>query len=225
MIPIRDHTKINTVPIINYTLIGINVLVFLYMLFLPENILQSFISVYAFIPSQFFHGQHIESIITSMFLHGGFGHIIGNMLFLHIFGDNLEDTLGHIKFLGYYLLCGIGGTVLQTLVDPISTIPNLGASGAIAGLMGGYLLLFPKNKIEVLFPIGLFFTRINIPAQFMVGYWILGQFLMGAGSLGITSQGGVAYFAHIGGFITGIFLLWKYNKQRKKTDLELLGYY
>ncbi len=216
MIPLRDHNPSGRMPIITYLLIGLNVLVFLYTLTLPEDLLMKFIDQYAIIPALVSQGQNLFSLISSMFLHGGFGHIIGNMLFLNIFGDNLEDKLGHIKYLLYYLICGLGASALQIIISPNSTIPNLGASGAIAGIMGGYLVLFPRQRIDILFSLGWSLRRTTVPAYFMLFYWFIAQLFSGAGSLVYSDEtmGGVAYFAHVGGFITGWLLIKLLPKKR-----------
>jgi len=216
MIPLRDHNPSGRMPIITYLLIGLNVLVFLYTLTLPEDLLMKFIDQYAIIPALVSQGQNLFSLISSMFLHGGFGHIIGNMLFLNIFGDNLEDKLGHIKYLLYYLICGLGASALQIIISPNSTIPNLGASGAIAGVMGGYLVLFPRQRIDILFSLGWSLRRTTVPAYFMLFYWFIAQLFSGAGSLVYSDEtmGGVAYFAHVGGFITGWLLIKLLPKKR-----------
>lgn len=220
MIPIRDHNPSGKTPIVTYFLIAINVLIFGYMFMLPENLLMEFINQYAVIPQLIISGKNLFSLITSMFLHGGWGHLIGNMLFLNIFGDNLEDTLGYFKYLLYYLICGLGASFLQILTSPYSTIPNLGASGAIAGVMGGYLILFPHHKVDVLFSFGYTLRKASVPAYFMLFYWFLAQLFYGVGSLAFMDEvmGGVAYFAHIGGFLTGLILIKllcpKIKKQR-----------
>jgi len=162
------------------------------------------------------HGQALQTLFTSMFLHGGIGHILGNMMFLNIFGDNLEDRLGHIKYLIFYLLCGLAASALQIIIDPGSQIPNLGASGAIAGLMGGYLVLFPTHKIDVLIPFFGFFNRSTVPAFTMLFYWIFFQFLSGFGQLGTAESGGIAYFAHIGGFLAGIVMVIIFSIFRRR---------
>jgi len=145
------------------------------------------------------------SVVTSMFVHGGFLHFAGNMLYLWIFGDNVEDRLGHTKYLIFYLLCGIAATFAQVLVDPRSNIPNLGASGAIAGVLGAYLLMFPRGGVRVLMGRGI----INMPALIVIGFWALLQFVSGFGAIATTEQtagGGVAYMAHVGGFVAGLVL-------------------
>ena len=183
MIPLRDHNPSGSTPFITYLLMAINILVFGYMFLLPENLLMGFIDQYAIIPGLIVKGQNLFSLISSMFLHGGIGHIIGNMLFLNIFGDNLEDRLGHIKYLLYYFVCGLGASALQILINPASAIPNLGASGAIAGIMGGYLVLFPRQRIDILFAFGWVLRRVTVPAYFMLFYWFIFQLFSGAGSL------------------------------------------
>jgi len=209
MIPIRDHNPSGRFPFINYLLIGINILVFIYTLILPEQMLTAFIDKYAIIPALVVKGQHLFSLISSMFLHGGIGHILGNMLFLNIFGDNLEDRLGHLKYLLFYLICGLAAAGLQILVDPSSIVPNLGASGAIAGIMGGYLVLFPRHKIDILFSLGWSLRQTTVPAYFMLFYWFVAQLFTGVGSLAYHDEmmGGVAYFAHVGGFLAGWILI------------------
>ncbi|HUV46823.1 MAG TPA: rhomboid family intramembrane serine protease [Candidatus Bathyarchaeia archaeon] len=209
MIPIRDHNPSGSFPFINYFLIGINVLVFIYTLTLSEQMLMAFFEKYAIIPALVIKGQHLFSLVSAMFLHGGIGHILGNMLFLNIFGDNLEDRLGHLKYLFFYLICGLAAAVLQIFVDPSSTVPNLGASGAIAGIMGGYLVLFPRNKIDILFSFGWSLRQTTVPAYFMLFYWFVAQLFTGVGSLAYQGEmmGGVAYFAHIGGFLAGWILV------------------
>ncbi|MEA2020296.1 MAG: rhomboid family intramembrane serine protease [Patescibacteria group bacterium] len=202
MIPIRDNNPSATTPYITRALIVVNVLVFIYTLLLPYSELQALFSLYALIPSRISAGENLYSVFTAMFLHAGVGHVFGNMLFLWIFGNNVEDTLGHFKFLLFYFVCGLLGFLLQYFIDPYTSIPMLGASGAIAGVLGSYLVLYPYARIEILIPFYFTFSRGTVPARFMLVYWILFQFLHGLGSLGV-SGGGVAYFAHIGGFATG----------------------
>ncbi len=213
MIPIRDHNPSGRFPVITYLLISLNVLVAFYMLGLSPAGLEEFIYQYSIIPAEIISGQNLVSIFTSMFLHGGFGHLLSNMLFLHIFGDNLEDILGHFKFLIFYFFCGLAGAVLQIIFMSNSQVPMLGASGAISGVMGGYLVLFPKRKIDVLFIFGFFIRKITLPAYFMLFYWFAYQFLFGLTSLATMSSnmGGVAFFAHVGGFAAG-WLLTKFKK-------------
>jgi membrane associated rhomboid family serine protease len=214
MIPIRDHAPSGRFPFITYTIIGINIWVFFQMFTQSEAGLMNFIRDYALYPYLVVQGQQLHTLITSMFLHGGIAHILGNMLFLYIFGDNLEDRLGHIKFLGWYLMCGLAGSLLQIAVNPASTIPNVGASGAIAGVMGGYLILFPRSRIDILIPLGILLHKATVPAFTMLFYWFIVQLFSGAGSLAAVdeSMGGVAYFAHIGGFLAGFLSLLPFKK-------------
>src|SRR3989338_87274 len=211
MIPIKDHTPSGRFPYVTYGIIGANVAVFAYMLSLGSG-LEAFVGRYAVTPYDITRGVNVVSLFTSLFLHGGFAHIIGNMLFLNIFGDNLEDRLGHVKYLMFYLTAGIAGSAFQIVMGPASTIPMLGASGAIAGVMGGYLVLFPHERIDVLWTWGFMLSRETVPARMMLLYWIFFQLLSGLGSLGIAG-GGVAFFAHIGGFAFGLgtIKLWRRN--------------
>ena len=207
MIPLRDHNKSNTFPFVTYALMAINIAVYMYMyFFLGERSFDRFIETWAMQPSEIVVGASLVTLITSVFVHGGFLHLAGNMLFLNIFGDNLEDTLGHVKYLIYYLAAGLGASILQIVVDPASRIPNLGASGAIAGLMGGYLILFPKHRVDVLLPVFGWLQEASVPAYTMLFYWFVLQLFSGAGSLG-AAGGGIAYFAHVGGFVTGVILI------------------
>lgn len=219
MIPIRDHNPSGKTPFVTYLLIAVNSLVFAYMFFLPENLLENFINNYALVPALVTQGQNLISLFTSIFMHGSLGHIFGNMLFLNIFGDNLEDTLGHIGYLLFYLVCGLGASGLQILVGPSSTIPNIGASGAIAGVMGGYLVLFPRHEVDVLFAFGWVLRRVRLPAYTMLFYWFLAQLLYGVGSLGFPQMGGIAFFAHVGGFVVGFLLIWLFRRVRKTKVL------
>lgn len=200
MIPLSDDNSTRkTVPVVTYGLIALNILIFLLELAGGE----SFIVKWAFVPSRFIADpfSNIPTIFTSMFMHGGWGHLIGNMLYLWIFGDNVEDLFGKPKFLFFYLLCGIAATFSQFIFTTGSTVPNLGASGAIAGVLGAYLLFLPQSKINVL----LGRSVIQMPALIVIGFWFLLQFFSGVGSLYTTQdEGGVAYMAHIGGFLAGI---------------------
>lgn len=217
MIPLRDHNPSTTTPWVTYLLLVANILVFFNMMGMSEGELENFIYTYAVIPKIVSAGAAYLTIFTAMFLHGSLGHLFGNMIFLHIFGDNLEDTFGHFKYLLFYILCGVAATLLQVAIDPLSDIPNLGASGAIAGLMGGYLTLFPRHKIDILLPLGGFLQTATVPAMTMLLYWIGAQFLGSFGQLAAPDTGGVAYFAHIGGFIAGVVItyLLRPNKQTR----------
>lgn len=202
MIPIGDDNGSNrTVPLVSYVLIAINVLVFLVEL----NSGDAFIIKWAFIPSRFTANPVGESmtLFSSMFMHAGWLHLGGNMLYLWIFGDNVEDRFGHAKFIIFYLLCGIAATFAQMAFSLGSDIPNLGASGAIAGVLGAYILMFPHRKVSVL--LGRVVTQ--MPALIVLGFWFVLQFFSGIGSIAQSSEtGGVAYLAHIGGFVAGIVM-------------------
>lgn len=208
MFPIRDHNPSHKIPFFTILIIIINALVFLWEITSPN--LDEFIKFYALVPAQinFLQFETLTSFITSMFLHGGWLHIISNMWFLWIFGDNVEANLGHIKYIIFYLISGIAAAFIQYLIDPASTIPVLGASGAIAGVLGGYLVLFPHAKIETFVTFGFYLSRLNVPASIMLFYWFITQLFSGIGSVavGIHNQGGVAFFAHIGGFAAGYLI-------------------
>jgi membrane associated rhomboid family serine protease len=206
MIPLRDTIPSRTTPVVTVLIIVANVFVFLYMLSLDPYTQNHFIRQYAVVPARL----HLSALVTSMFLHGGWMHIIGNMWFLWVYGDNVEDSLGHGKYLLFYLLCGVIAAVTQYAISPDSQVPTLGASGAIAGVMGAYLIKFPHSRILTLIPIIVFWTTIEIPAVIILVYWFILQFFSGIGSIGYaqSSQGaGVAFFAHVGGFIAGMILV------------------
>ena len=210
MFPFRDHNPSNRVPYVAYALIAINVLIYVSYGFLPEHEVYRVFDTWAMVPAEVYAGEELHTLMTCMFMHGGWMHLAGNMLFLWVFGDNLEDYLGHVGFLVFYLLCGLVASAAQIAVDPISEIPNVGASGAIAGLMGGYLLLFPKARVDVLFIIVIIIKVVPLSAWIVLGGWMALQVVMGVAQWGVEG-GGVAYFAHIGGFvagIAGIALLW-----------------
>src|SRR5688572_6834227 len=192
MIPISDVIPSRTVPVVTIGLIVINVLVFLYEQMLPEPLLQQFVATYALIPAWF----SIPALFTSQFLHGGWMHIIANMLYLWIFGDNVEDRLGHGRYLLFYLGAGAAAAILQTLFDPFSNVPMVGASGAIAGVMGAYFVLYPYSRVLTAVFLIIFFDIVEIPAVFFLGLWFLLQLLSGVGSLAMSSTGGgIAFWA------------------------------
>ncbi|MCA0045140.1 rhomboid family intramembrane serine protease [Celeribacter litoreus] len=212
MFPIRDHNPSRNPAFVTYLLMGLNIAVFLAMLpsYGDDRALVSVFSDWALIPARISYGEGYYTFLTSMFMHGGFMHIAGNMLFLWIFGDNLEDEMGHLRYLGFYLLCGIAAGLAQYAAAPSAMVPMVGASGAIAGVMGGYLLLFPRARVDVLFIFIIFFKVIPLPAWLMLGAWFAFQVL---GEMGNGGQlGGVAYLAHVGGFAAGViaaFPIWK----------------
>lgn len=211
MIPIRDHNPSERRPYVTLLLITLNVVIFLagLVLFQSDRALSQFYYDYALLPVRLSNAENITAVLTSIFLHGGFMHLAGNMLFLWIFGDNLEDRMGHLPFLAFYLACGIAASLVQFAADPVSTIPVVGASGAIAGVMGGYLLLFPKAKVDIFIFFVVFFRILPIPAWIMLAVWFGLQLL--SGFRVDTTMGGVAYWAHAGGFVVGFVLtlpLW-----------------
>ena len=206
MFPIRDHNPSRSTPWVTWAIIGINVLVFLSYAGALNSpaMLYAVWDDWALIPAEVTAGQGWITVLTSMWLHGGFMHLIGNMLFLWVFGDNMEDEFGHLGFLGFYLASGAAAAILHVASDPSSPIPTVGASGAVAGVMGGYLLLFPKAKVDVLFIIVILFKIVPIPAWIVLGVWFAIQFASGA--MTPTEGGGVAYWAHVGGFAAGAAL-------------------
>lgn len=231
MIPIRDTIRSETYPIINSLLIAINVVVFFIEVSQGER-LDGFIKVYGLVPARysvpqisafFTTGQQVFSFLTFMFLHGGVFHLVGNMWFLYIFGDNVEDRLGHLRYLLFYMLCGLASGVSHLVINWHSVIPTIGASGAIAGIMGAYFILYPKAKVLTLVPIFIFFQFIELPAFVFLGIWFLFQSLSAAG---VSAQaGGIAWWAHVGGFVFGIVFLKLFellpasSARRKLRDL------
>ncbi|MEC9049662.1 MAG: rhomboid family intramembrane serine protease [Candidatus Neomarinimicrobiota bacterium] len=201
--PYKDDNPRILFPFVTFGIITLNVLIFLGQFWIsgkdPDNG-RSLVYMYGFVPAEF----NPLTIFTSMFMHGGLAHIIGNMWFLHIFGDNVESILGHVKYLMFYLTCGIGAALAQFFVEPASQVPMIGASGAVAGVLGAYMIRFPKARVHVLAVIIIFITTFVVPAQIVLGLWFLMQLSSGLGSLGVDTTGGVAWFAHIGGFIIGI---------------------
>ncbi|MBA4313321.1 MAG: rhomboid family intramembrane serine protease [Chlorobiaceae bacterium] len=215
MIPLRDTNPSRKVPIVNYILIATNILVFLFELSLDAD-LEKFIYNYGVVPAYIMNDFRMMSIgvgtifplFTSMFLHGGWIHLIGNMLFLYIFGDNVEDRFGHIRYILFYIIAGVSAAVMQTIIFPESTAPMVGASGAIAGVLGAYVFMFPQAKVVTLIPIFLFFQIVELPAFIFLGIWFIMQIFSGIFSLGIGADaGGVAWWAHIGGFLAGVIML------------------
>lgn len=224
MIPLKDNIPSYRTPIVNYFIIFINTLVFIYQYTFISDLheVQNFIYTYGFIPHRFIYefSSSWWSLFTSMFLHGGFLHFLGNMWFLYIFGDNVEDRFGHLKYLLVYIASGICGTLLQFLLDPFSKIPMIGASGAISGILGAYFVLYPSAGILTLVPFGIFSRIIVIPAVMFLSFWIIFQFLSGTQNLMVRftlgrSLPGVAYWAHIGGFLCGLIIALRLRKKRK----------
>ena len=228
MVPLRDENPISTTPIVVYGIIAVNVAVFIFQLGLSRQGLDHFFDTWALVPAQLsdsFRGA-IEApvyewitLMSSQFLHGGFFHLGGNLLYLWVFGNNIEDQLGHVKFLLFYLGCGALAGLTQWVFDPYATIPTVGASGAIAGVMGAYILRFPRAYIVTLIPLIIFFTTIRIPAIFFLGFWFLQQALFSVASLNseVNLGGSIAYWAHSGGFIFGLILGPLLGLMRPKT--------
>jgi membrane associated rhomboid family serine protease len=202
MFPVSDVIPSRRTPFVTVGLIAVNVLVFFYQLLLPAVDLEQFVAAYAVIPAWFWW----PSLFTSQFLHGGWMHILWNMVYLWIFGDNVEDRLGHARYLLFYLGAGAVAAVLQILFNPFSGVPMLGASGAIAGVMGAYFVLYPHSRVLTAIFVVIFFDLVEIPAIFFLGIWFLLQLVSGVGSLGVSNAagGGTAFWAHIGGFVVGV---------------------
>ncbi len=220
MIPIRDNNPTRSFPILTLTIIVLNVIVFLFELVSMQNSDQVFYS-YGLIPCALTNQcaplpgalPAWATIFTAMFMHAGWLHIAGNMLYLWIFGNNIEDVMGPIGFVAFYLLCGVAASFAQIAIDPGSTIVNVGASGAIAGVLGAYLILFPRARIDTLLLFGWFARLVALPAIIVLGGWFVLQLFSGALSLGGPSDGGVAFFAHVGGFVAGMVLVFVFKRR------------
>jgi len=217
MIPLRDVIPSRTTPYITVTIILLNAIAWCYELVLPRNVLPAFLQIYGVVPADF----EASTLLTSMFLHGSWMHVIGNMWYLWIFGDNVEDRVGHGGFIVFYLLCGSVAALGQTLVDPESTLPMIGASGAIAGVMGAYFVLYPRSRVLTLIPLFIYWEIIEVPAIMLLGLWFLMQ-LFSAGAIAVTAStggGGVAFMAHIAGFVAGIGAIYVFRRrQRPQQD-------
>ena len=226
MLPLSDHNPTRTTPFINYLLIGVNVFVFFWELSLGQYIERELLLV-SFVPARFwaapFYPPNLIRIFISMFLHGGWLHLGGNMLYLWIFGDNIEDRLGHFKYVIFYLLCGVAATMTHAVLEADSRLPAIGASGAIAGVLGAYALLFPRQRVTTLIPIFFFITVREIPAVLVLGLWFVLQLFVGVASIGASpdATGGVAVFAHIGGFIAGMLLVALMGGMRRQAAVPL----
>lgn len=210
MIPFRDNIPSRSFPVLTVLIILVNVLVFFYELSLPPRQLNSLIVSYGVVPARFLEAGGLITLFTSMFLHAGWMHLIGNMWYLWIFGDNIEDRLGHGRYLLMYFLCGIAAGLLHLFFNAGSSLPSVGASGAIAGVLGAYLVTFPTARILTLLPIFVFWQVIELPAMLVLGFWFIVQLLSGTASVAMSSQThgeGVAWWAHIGGFVAGMFLM------------------
>ncbi len=223
MFPIRDTQPSYSRPVVTTLIIALNVAVFLYEITLDPFSQHHFEQLYALVPARF----HFLAVLTSMFLHGGWMHIIGNMWFLWIFGDNVEDFLGHTKYLIFYLVCGIAAAMTQVFFSTGSRVPIVGASGAIAGVMGAYLIKFPHSRIVTLVFILFFVTTIEVPAVLMLLYWFFIQLVSGVSTMGysqLSRQGGVAFFAHVGGFVAGMILVTVMGTRQKYARRQDLNW-
>ena len=210
MIPLRDVVPSRTTPYITITIIALNALAWLFELSLPHEVLNEFIRVYGVVPAAF----SAPTLITSMFLHGSWSHVLGNMWYLWIFGDNVEDRVGHGRFIVFYLLCGMTAALGQIAVGPHSTLPTIGASGAIAGVMGAYFVLYPRSRVLTLIP-WIFLQIVELPAIVLLGFWFVMQ-LFSAGTIAMTtssSGGGVAFAAHVVGFLAGMGGVFLFKKR------------
>jgi membrane associated rhomboid family serine protease len=213
MIPLRDVIPSKTTPVVTVVLIAANAAAWIYELALPSDTLSAFLNVYGVVPAAF----NPPSLFSSMFLHGSWSHFIGNMWYLWIFGDNVEDRMGHARFTAFYVLCGAGAALGHVALDPLSTLPTIGASGAIAGVMGAYFVLYPRSRVLTLVPLIIFWEIIELPAVLLLGFWFLMQ-LFSAGAIAATAhtQGpGVAFAAHVAGFVLGAIGVLVFRKRQR----------
>jgi membrane associated rhomboid family serine protease len=226
MLPLKDLNPTRRIPIVTYALIGVNVAVFIWELLLPAPELQQLFLRLSIVPASVVQSplalDTLLDFVRSMFFHGGWAHLLGNMLYLWLFGDNLEDRMGVVLYLVFYFVSGFAASIAQILVDPGSTIPLIGASGAIAGVLGGYLILFPGVRVRGIIPLGLFSRMAEWPAWIVLGMWFAVQLLNGAVSLGVDSgaTGGVAFIAHVAGFVVGLVLTWIFTRLVRQPPSE-----
>ncbi|MDI6639540.1 MAG: rhomboid family intramembrane serine protease [Methanocellales archaeon] len=213
MFPLKDENPTELRPYVTYILIAANAIVFLCSIALVPDHFVSIVQGYGAIPSRIVHGSDVHTLLTSMFLHAGWIHLIGNCWFLYIFGDNIEDVCGHARFVAFYFTCGILAHFLHIASNTSSTIPAIGASGAISGILGAYILLYPKARVLTLVTLGYFWRIVRVPSILFLGLWFLLQLFNGVlgAAAGITA--GVAYWAHIGGFLAGIALIYLFKKK------------
>jgi len=227
VIPLRDINPTVRTPLVTYAFIALNLAVFVYeFLWLPPEMLPGFVSQHAVVPVHLFSGYvpSLSTPLTSMFMHGGLAHLAGNLWFLHVFGDNVEDVLGHVRYAVFYLVCGLVAVFAHAAIEPTSLVPMVGASGAISGVLGAYVLLHPRARVVTFVPI---FFLFELPASMFIIVWFGLQVFAGFGSLGAIDQagGGVAFFAHIGGFLAGILFVWVSGaaRGRKRGARVVLG--
>lgn len=221
MIPYKDDNPTRTFPFVTIGIVILNVLIFLYEIVSPSGA-EKLAFAYGAIPHYIITFDKVQpihpafTIFSGMFMHGGVFHLAGNMLYLWIFGNNIEDRLGHLRFIFFYLFCGIVSAYAHAITDPHSLIPMIGASGAISGILGAYLLLFPRATVHTLVFLGIFVTIVRIPALIVIGFWAIIQFINGLLSAGFIREGGIAWFAHLGGFITGLLTIKLWLPRRTK---------
>ncbi len=223
MIPLFDNVPSRRPPLVNYTLIGLNVLVFLWEVGQGPRLDEVF-RAYGVVPAVFVASSGLERwvpVFTSMFLHGGVWHLVSNMLALWIFGDNVEDRMGHFRYLLFYLLCGVAASLVHIYTDPASTIPSVGASGAISGVLAAYLVMYPMAYVYTLIPLFFWVEIVAVPALLYLGLWFLSQLVNGLFALSATSLqsgGGIAWWAHIGGFMAGLVLVWIFRRREERRS-------
>lgn len=222
MIPLGDTVPSDRTPFITYTLIALNVIVFFVELLMGPRA-EILINVWGTVPAHIIRWQQspwvLSTLVTSTFLHGGWLHLVGNMLYLAIFGDNVEGIMGHKRYLAFYLICGLAANLAQVLIAPASMIPGVGASGAIAGVLGAYILCFPRARVFVGIPLLIYMEVISLPALIVLGFWFIVQLFNGVATIGMSSEaimGGIAWWAHIGGFVVGLILTPLLRQRRRK---------
>jgi len=215
MIPLRDVIPSRTFPAVVVTIIALNAFAFVFEQTLSERELAVFVRVYGVVPLNF----SLSAVFTSMFLHGGWMHFLGNMLFLWIFGDNVEDRMGHGRFIVFYLVCGAVAAIAHVMSEPSSPIPTIGASGAVAGVMGAYFVLYPRSRILALLPLFIFWQIIEVPAVLFLGLWFVLQLFSGVGTMLMATQGapagGIAFWAHVAGFLAGVILVYAFRRPER----------
>lgn len=224
LFPFRDNNPTRITPVVTIALIGFNAVVFLYQISLPRGIQEVFVYTFGMIPAVLLGGAELPpeiaaippwtSVFTSMFLHGSVMHIVGNMLFLWVFGNNVEDAMGHVRFIVFYLVCGVAAALTQGFADPTSEVPMIGASGAISGVLGAYLILHPRAEVYSLLFLGIFVRILTLPAMVVLGLWFLLQLISALLARGGGEQGGVAFLAHIGGFVAGAALVTLFRSKQ-----------
>lgn len=224
MIPLKDSNPTERFSVITVVFITLNVIVFLYQVSLADDHVEHFVGAFSLVPARLFHAGTVLpgpvpvglTIFTSQFLHGGLFHLLGNMLYLWIFGNNVEDAMGRLRFIVFYLLCGAVASMAHAISTPHSIVPMIGASGAVSGILGAYVLLYPKARVLTLFTLGFFVRMIEVPAMMVLGFWFVFQFL---NALIVKDAGGVAWYAHIGGFLAGMVLIIVF----KRSDVPFGG--